>query len=89
MTPAERQPIEAFLAQEHTDTAIPAGFVASASQALHGIEAVTLSADDLLQALHEGGWACTAEELQRRLSDYVHKTMRGHDARNTRLTLDQ
>lgn len=89
MTPAERQPIEAFLAQEDTDTTIPAGFVASASQALYGIEAVTLSADDLLQALHEGGLPCTAEELQRRFSDYVHKTMRGHDARNTRLTLDQ
>ncbi|MBN2547931.1 MAG: hypothetical protein JXB15_02140 [Anaerolineales bacterium] len=89
MTPAERQPIEAFLAQDDTDPAIPAGFVTSASQALRGIEAITLPLDDLLQALHAGGMPCTADELQRRFEAFVAQQMRGHDARNTRLMLDR
>ena len=89
ITPAERQPIEAFLAQEDTDTAVPVGFVASASQALRGIEAIALPVDDLLQALHTGGLPCTADELQRRFAEFVRQAMRGHDARNTRLMLDR
>jgi hypothetical protein len=29
------------------------------------------------------------EELQRRFTEFVRQAMRGHDARNTRLTLDR
>ncbi|MBC8449570.1 MAG: ATP-binding protein [Chloroflexi bacterium] len=89
MAPKERQPIERFLEQRDDDPAIPDGFVAAATQALRGIEALTLPVDNLLQALKTGGLPCTVEELQRRFSDFVRLVMRGHDPRNTRLTLDQ
>jgi hypothetical protein len=71
-----------FLDSPHT-------FVAAATQALRGIEAVTLAVDDLLEALKEGGLPWTVEELRRRFIDLVDQNMRGHDPRNTRLTLDQ
>jgi hypothetical protein len=29
------------------------------------------------------------DELQKRFGDYLQKSMRGHDARNTRLNLDR
>jgi len=89
MAPAERRPIEQFLDQSENDPHIPAGFAAAATQALRGIEALTLPVDDLLEALKEGGLPCTVAELQRRLADFVHQRLRGHDPRNTRLTLDR
>ncbi len=89
MSAKERKPIEAFLAQKDEEAAIPDGFVRAASQALHGIESLTLPVDALLEALKTGGLPCTVDELQRRFDDYIRKTMRGHDANNTRLTLDR
>jgi hypothetical protein len=89
MTPAERQPIEQFLAQSDDDPAVPTGFVAAASQALHGIEALTLQVDALVETLKTGGLPCAVDELQRRFKDFLAQAMRGHDASNTRLTLDR
>jgi len=86
MTPAERRPIERFLDQRDDDPNIPEGFVAAATQALRGIEALTLAVGGLLEALKEGGLPCTVEELQRRFISFVSQNMRGHDPRNTRLT---
>jgi hypothetical protein len=62
--------------------------VYAASQALHGIESLTLEVDALLEALKPGGLPTVVDELQKCFSDYVQKKMRGHDARNTRLNLD-
>ncbi|MGA9348557.1 MAG: hypothetical protein WBW48_07100 [Anaerolineae bacterium] len=45
--------------------------------------------DDLLEALKEGGLPCIVEELQWRFAEFVRRAMRGHDSRNTRLTLEQ
>ena len=89
MSPAERGPIERFLGQRDDDPAVPQGFVAAATQALRGIEALTLPVDDLLETLKAGGLPCTLEELQRRFDGFLHEHMRGHDSRNTRLTLDR
>lgn len=87
MTPDERAPIEQFLEQEDDEVQIPEGFVESAVQALRGIEALALPVDELLEALKEGGLPCTLEDLKRRFADFVGDQMRGHDLRNTRLTL--
>jgi hypothetical protein len=89
MTADERRPIEQFLEQGDDDPAIPGGFVVAATQALRGIEALTLPVDDLLEALKAGGLPCTVEELQRRFTEFVRGAMRGHDPHNTRLTLDR
>ncbi len=89
MTPAERRPIEQFLDQDEDAPHIPEGFVTAAIQALHGIEALALPVDDLLEALKAGGLPCTVEELQRRFANFVSQNMRGHDSRNTRLTLNR
>ena len=89
MTPVERQPVDAFLAQPDTDPALPNGFAVAADKALRGIQSLTLSVDDLLAALKSGGLPCTLDELQRRFGDYLRTQMRGHDAGNTRLTLDR
>lgn len=88
MTAAEKAPIEAFLAQADDDPAIPDGFATAAIQALRGITAVTLDEATLLGALRAGGLPCTVEEFTRRFREFVEAAMRGHDKRNTRLTLD-
>ncbi len=89
MTPAERRPIERFLAQADDAAEIPEGFVAAAGQALRGIEALALQADRLLDALAAGGLPCTVDEFGRRFTEYLRAVLRGHDPRNTRVTLDR
>lgn len=89
MSPAERQPVEAFLAQADDRPDLPENFVPAAIEVLRGIQTVALDVDDLLEALKTGGLPCPVEELEQRFRSYVRQQMRGHDARNTRLTLDQ
>jgi len=89
MSPTERKPIEEFLKQSDEAESVPANFVPAAIQALRGIQAVTIPVDMLLQALKTGGLPCTREELQNRFNQFLDQQMRGHDAGNTRLTLDQ
>lgn len=89
MSPAERKPVEEFLQQGDDAENLPANFVPAAIQALRGIQAITLPVDALMQALKTGGLPCTREELQNRFNQFLDQQMRGHDAANTRLTLDQ
>jgi hypothetical protein len=89
MSPAERKPIEEFLKQSDEAESLPIKFVPAAIQALRGIQAVTIPVDALMQALKTGGLPCTREELQNRFKQFLDQQMRGHDAGNTRLTLDQ
>jgi hypothetical protein len=89
MSQAEKRPIDLFLAQNDDEETLPAGFVQAAIQALHGIQAVTLPVDELIEAIKNGGLPCTREELMTRIKGFLDGKMRGHDASNTRLTLDQ
>jgi hypothetical protein len=89
MSPAERSPIEQFLTQRDDDPTIAAGFVADATRALRGIQALALPVGELIEALKTGGLPCTVADLQERFSRFVREAMGGHDARNTRLTLDE
>ncbi|KPL75310.1 hypothetical protein ADN00_13050 [Ornatilinea apprima] len=89
MSSVERKPIEEYLKQSDESDSLPANFVPVAIQALRGIQAVTLPVDALVQALKTGGLPCTREELQNRFKQFLDQQMRGHDAGNTRLTLDQ
>lgn len=88
LTAAEQRPLTQFLAQPDDDPAIPAGLVTAANQVLRGIQALPVAADELLEALKEGGMPCTVRDLQERFNRFITESMRGHDAANTRLTLE-
>ncbi len=87
MSPAERKPIEKFLNQKVEEESLPANFIPSAIQALRGIQSVTIPVDLILQALKTGGLPCTRDELQTRFNQFLDIQMRGHDDKDTRLTL--
>lgn len=89
MTQAERAPIEAFLARTDRDPAIPQEFATAANRALRGIQLLELSIEEMLAALKTGGLPATVEDLEKRFKGFVNKKMRGHDPRNTRLTLSE
>ncbi len=89
MTPAERRPVEAFLAAADNDPNLPDGLVESANRALRGIQALQLSTADLLAALAQGGLPCTVDEFRTRFNRFLKEALRGKDETNTRLTLDQ
>jgi len=88
MAPAERRPIEAFLAQAETATDVPEGFVESANQALRGVQVVTLSLERLVSHLRAGGLPCDEGELQARFAEFLRQALVGYDAQSTRLNLD-
>ena len=89
MAPKERKPIEQFLKQKDDASDLPKSFVESANKALLGIQSITLPIDELIEALKAGGLPSTVAEMQRRFNEFVQQKMKGHDANNTRLTLDQ
>ncbi len=87
MTIAERQPIEQYLAAK--DAPLSDAFVQIANRALRGIQKVSLNVDDLLEALSAGGFPCTEDDLRQRFETFLRAQMRGHDARNTRLSIER
>jgi hypothetical protein len=86
MKPGERQLVQSFIEEPAEPT--PAT-VKAINSALRGISALVLPADELLAALANGGWPCTLDELRQRFESYLQTTMRGKDARSTRITLGQ
>ncbi len=89
MTAAERGPIESYLGRDGAEGPLPTGLVEAANQALRGLQTVTLPAAGLLAALESGGLPCTLDQLKSRFDEFVRAAMRGHDARNTRLTVER
>ena len=87
MTAAERGPIESFLTQRDDDPEVPERFAKAATDALRGIQTVTIWQGELLDALARGGLPCTREELQGRFVAFLDEQMRGKERRTTRLTL--
>ena len=87
MTIAERQVIEQYLATK--DAPLPDDFVQIANRALRGIQKVSLDVNELLEALSIGGFPCTEDDLRKRFETFLQEKMRGHDARNTRLSIER
>ncbi len=86
MTIAERQVIEQYLATK--DVPLPDDFVQIANRALRGIQKVSFDVNELLEALSIGGFPCTEDDLRERFETFLQEKMRGHDARNTRLSIE-
>jgi hypothetical protein len=87
MTIAERQVIERYLAAK--EEPLPEDFVQIANRALRGIQKVTFDVNELLEALSIGGFPCTEDDLRQRFETFLQEKMRGHDARNTRLSIER
>jgi len=74
--------------QKDGATDVPKGFVQAASQALRGIQAVTLPVTHCWKRSRQA--VCPVPGRTRAaLYGIVKKQMRGHDASTTRLTLDR
>ncbi|MGZ3626024.1 MAG: DUF6079 family protein [Ktedonobacteraceae bacterium] len=87
MTSAERQVIEQYLAAK--EAPLPDDFAQIANRALRGIQKVSLEVNELLEALSIGGFPCTENDLRNRFETFLQAKMRGHDARNTRLSIER
>jgi hypothetical protein len=88
MEPAERTPIEAFLAQADDAVTIPESLIKAVNDALHGIETIALVDDDLIDALQRGGMPTTRQQIEQRFRTYLDQQMHGKDVRATRLVLN-
>jgi hypothetical protein len=87
MTSTERQAIEQYLAAK--EAPLPEDFVQIANRSLRGIQKVSLDVNELLDALSIGGFPCTEDDLHKRFETFLQAKMRGHDTRNTRLSIER
>jgi hypothetical protein len=87
MEPAERSPIEAFLAQADDAVTVPESLIKAVNDALHGIETIALGDDDLIEALQRGGMPTTRHQIEQRFRAFLDSQMHGKDVRATRLVL--
>jgi hypothetical protein len=85
---ADRHTIEAFLDAQALPEPIPPGFVGAVAEALSGLEPVTVTGEDIKQALLAGGSPATPEELRKRFETFINDRCKGKDAGKLRFVVE-
>jgi hypothetical protein len=85
---ADRHTIEAFLDAQSLPEPIPPGFVAAVQEALSGLEPVTVTGEDIKQALLAGGSPATPDELRKRFETFINDRCKGKDAGKLRFVVE-
>ena len=85
---ADRHTIEAFLDAQALPEPIPPGFVAAVQEALSGLEPVTVTGEDIKQALLAGGSPATPDELRKRFETFINDRCKGKDAGKLRFVVE-
>ena len=67
---------------------VSSDLVRALTEALSGLVKVTITADDLRQALMANGSACSVEEIRTRFDEYVRSLVRDKDERKVRLVVE-
>ena len=65
-----------------------AGFVGAVAEALSGLEPVTVTGEDINQALLAGGSPATPEELRKRFETFINDRCKGKDAGKLRFVVE-
>lgn len=88
MTPAQRQHLTRFLEQRALPEKISAEFSLALTEALGGLQKISVPPEDILLALTEGGTPCTVQELQRRFNKFVTVLTSGGDPNKVRIVIE-
>jgi len=88
LAPAARKQVEAFVASKALPDPLPPEFVSAVQAALSRLEKVTVTAQDLKQALLQGGSPATPDELVKRFEALVAERCKGRDRNKVRLVVE-
>ncbi|MEW5957230.1 MAG: DUF6079 family protein [Chloroflexota bacterium] len=88
LRPDERPLIQEFLGQRALPSPLSPAFIHAVQEALSGLTKLVVKADDLRQALLNGGSPMTLEEMKKRFETYTGDLARGKDTSKLRIVLE-
>ena len=85
LVPEQRAAVTGFIGARRLPDEVSTELVQGIQEALSGLESVTITADDLLEALGAAAGPCTVEQFRSRLEELIESCTRGRDAARVRL----
>lgn len=83
-----RDLIESFIASRTLPDPVTPGFVSAVQEALSGLEKVTVSSNDIRQALLSGGTPATPDDLRKRFDSFMSERCKGKDSTKLRFVIE-
>ncbi|WP_462331379.1 DUF6079 family protein, partial [Thiohalocapsa halophila] len=84
----QRDQIQGFLAKRTLPDSVTPGFISAVQEALSGLEKISVSADDIKQALLSGGSPAAPDELRRRFENFLNDRCKGKDTSKLRFVVE-
>ena len=88
LQPAQRAPVQAFMASRLLPAQPGRDFIDAVAQVLSGLSKVVVTADELRGALFPGGSPATPGELKKRFGNYVDEKAKGLDDAKVRIVIE-
>jgi hypothetical protein len=83
-----KRELQKFLKNKQLPDPVSPAFIRALQDVLSGLQKVTLTSSDLLNALSEGGLPCTVADLRERFDRYVANLTKGKDASKVRIVIE-
>ena len=84
----QRDQIQGFLAKKTLPDSVTPGFIGAVQEALSGLEKISVSADDIKQALLAGGSPAAPDELRKRFEMFLNERCKGKDTTKLRFVVE-
>ena len=84
----QRDQIQGFLAKRTLPDSVTPGFISAVQEALSGLEKISVSADDIKQALLSGGSPAAPDELRKRFEVFLADRCKGKDTNKLRFVVE-
>ena len=84
----QRDQIQGFLAKRTLPDSVTPGFISAVQEALSGLEKISVSADDIKQALLSGGSPAAPDELRKRFETFLNDRCKGKDTSKLRFVVE-
>jgi hypothetical protein len=85
---AGKRELQKFLKSKQLPDPVSPAFIRALQDVLSGLQKVTVTSSDLLNALSEGGLPCTVADLRERFDRYVANLTKGKDASKVRIVIE-
>lgn len=88
LKPGQRDQINGFLSSRTLPDPVTPEFVAAVQEALSGLEKISVSSEDIKQALLAGGSPATPEDLRKRFESFINERCKGKDSGKLRFVIE-
>ena len=88
LKPSAHELIQQFINSKKLPDPVPPDFVTAVSEALSGLEKISVTSDDIKKALLHGGSPAAPEELRKRFEALLNDRCKGKDASKLRFVVE-